>query len=217
MIITAIERRIIIYCNRITHILNNNELQSDIIKRVLHVVGAPVKTVHREMSCDEIRVISNNNMLIINGKNFYSIDYNVFLNDYVFPSKLIACYKGVCWTCTSDYNLHIMKIERKWFNYIASRRKNIEGRIYDKKRRKIRIGDCILFIPDDNGAYELLYTVVIGLRRYNSFKEMLINEGIGRVLPDVHNINEGINVYYRYYSRAEEQKYGVLAIEIDLL
>ncbi len=217
MIITTIEEKIIVYCNRVAHILSaNSDVHRDLIERISQNIGAPVRTVYKEIQCGET-CVKLNNTLTIKGRTVYSMHYNILLNDYVFPNRLIACYKGVCWTCASDYNLHVMKLEHKWFDYIASGRKNIEGRLYDEKRRRIRIGDCILFKSTSDRVDGSLYTIVIGLRRYNSFREMLISEGIERVLPGIYSINEGINVYYKYYSPVEEQKYGVLAIEVDLL
>ncbi len=218
MIITTIEERIIAYCNRVAYILNaNSDMPGDLFERISCNIGAPVKTICKEIQCGEIRVTLNNTTLTIRGEAIYSLDYNILLNDYIFPNRLIACYRSICWTCTNDYNLHVMKLEKKWFDYIVSGRKNIEGRLYDEKRRRVRIGDCVLFKSTNDRVNRLLYTIVKGLRRYNSFREMLISEGIERVLPGVHNINEGVNIYYKYYSPVEEQKYGVLAIEVDLL
>jgi len=218
MIITVIEGKIIAYCNGTAYVLSTNDnTLGDLIERFSQNIGAPVKIMYKEILCDEGLVTINDNVLTIKGRAVYSIDYNILLSNYIFPNKLIACYKGVCWTCTSDYNLHAMKLEYRWFNHIASGRKNIEGRLYDEKRRKVKIGDCILFRSTNDKVDRLLHTIVIGLRRYNSFREMLINEGIERVLPGVHSIDEGTNIYYKYYSPLEEQKYGVLAIEVDLL
>ena len=44
---------------------------------------------------------------------------------------------------------------------------------------------------------------------------MLEREGIERVLPGVHNIEEGVRIYRQFYTEEEEKNYGVVAIEIE--
>ena len=41
--------------------------------------------------------------------------------------------------------IHQMKLNNKPFNMIKNGRKNIELRLYDEKRRKLNIGDEIIF------------------------------------------------------------------------
>jgi ASC-1-like (ASCH) protein len=45
------------------------------------------------------------------------------------------------------------------------------------------------------------------LKKFNS-------EGIEKVLPDKTCLKDALEVYYRFYSKEQEKKYGVLAIEI---
>ena len=46
---------------------------------------------------------------------------------------------------------------------------------------------------------------------------MLLSEGVNRVLPSISDVDEGVNVYYKYYSREDEERYGVVAIGLGLL
>lgn len=46
---------------------------------------------------------------------------------------------------------------------------------------------------------------------------MLEKEGLENVLPGVKSIEEGIQVYRRFYDEEKEKKYGVVAIEIEPL
>ena len=39
-------------------------------------------------------------------------------------------------------------------------------------------------------------------------------EGLKRTLPGFNSINDGVNIYYSFYSKEQENMYGVLAIEI---
>ena len=48
---------------------------------------------------------------------------------------------------------------------------------------------------------------------YSSFREML-EEGIENVIPDKKSIDEATRVYYKFYSKEDEKKYGVVGIKI---
>ena len=219
MIITTIEGNIAVYCNGSTYILQDERQVSKILlEEIQNKIGAPVKSVYKEIQCDNMHVIVESNRLTIIGVHKYTVDLNLLYANYVFPDKILACFRGHCWTCSMGGNLHMMKLEYKWYEHIVSGRKTVEGRLYDEKRRKIGVGDCIVFKPVGcTRCNTLLYTVVLGLRRYRSFKEMLEREGIEHVLPDIHGLDEGIKVYREYYSVENEERYGVVAIELGLL
>ena len=46
------------------------------------------------------------------------------------------------------------------------------------------------------------------------FEEYLSMEGLRKTLPLVKTIKEGCNIYYQYYTREQEQQYGILAIYV---
>ena len=41
-------------------------------------------------------------------------------------------------------------------------------------------------------------------------------EGLKRTLPNIKTLQDGLDIYYKYYNKADEQKYKVLAIYIKL-
>jgi ASC-1-like (ASCH) protein len=47
---------------------------------------------------------------------------------------------------------------------------------------------------------------------------MMETEGIEKVLPDFTDIQDWVEkVYYKFYSSEQERKFGVLAIEVELI
>jgi ASC-1-like (ASCH) protein len=44
---------------------------------------------------------------------------------------------------------------------------------------------------------------------------MIESEGIKSVVPDKEEIQEAINVYYNFFTKEQEQKFGVVAIKIS--
>ena len=69
-------------------------------------------------------------------------------------------------------------------------------------RRKLKVGNCIKFLlrPDFTEVFE---KKVIALYTFPTF------EAVYEQFPE-----ERINNVYQYYTREEEQKYGVVAIEL---
>jgi ASC-1-like (ASCH) protein len=113
-----------------------------------------------------------------------------------------------------------MKIYRNhrfepWFGYLKSGQKTIEGRIKRGKYARIKAGDQIE-VNNENESEKVLVEV-IRMKNYPTFKDMLAREPIGRLLPGVSGIDEGLSIYREFYSQDEEIKFGVVAIEVKLL
>ena len=107
---------------------------------------------------------------------------------------------------------HNMKLVDFAFKAMKNKEKDIELRLNDEKRRKINIGDTIIFTHVDTG--EELKTKVINLYQFKTFKDMfasLDNSRFGL------NKNDTYEIMYNFYTNEEEKEYGGLAIEIELI
>ncbi len=108
--------------------------------------------------------------------------------------------------------LHKMKLRLSPFEKIKNGSKTIELRLYDEKRQKVQVGDFIEFTCLDDEKLRL-QTRVTALHRFTSFAELyasLPKEKLGYKstdTPDPNHMNE-------YYSREDQEKYGVLGIEL---
>lgn len=108
--------------------------------------------------------------------------------------------------------LHIMKLKRAPFDKIRNGSKTIELRLNDEKRQKVNIGDFIEFCCIDE-PNKRIQTRVTNLHHFNSFAELyatLPKEKLGyssEETPDPDHMNE-------YYSKEEQDQYGVLGIEL---
>lgn len=108
--------------------------------------------------------------------------------------------------------LHRMKLKLSPFEKIKMGSKTIELRLYDEKRQKVRVGDFIEFTCLDDGKPRL-QTRVTALHRFTSFAELyasLPKEKLGYNLTDTPAPNH----MDEYYSREDQEKYGVLGIEL---
>ena len=108
---------------------------------------------------------------------------------------------------------HDMKLNREPFDSIKSGTKTIEMRLYDEKRRSIKIGDIIEFTNRE--MEEKICVKVVKLHISNSFNELY--KEFDKVLLG-YNKNEiaNPNDMIKYYSKKEQEKYGVVGIEIKL-
>ena len=61
------------------------------------------------------------------------------------------------------------------------RRKTIEGRLYRGVFKNLKNGDDINFCNGD----EMIKAKIININKYDSFENMLMNEKINNILPDV--------------------------------
>jgi len=109
---------------------------------------------------------------------------------------------------------HEMRLNNEPFNSIKSGNKTIEIRLYDEKRRLIKIGDTIEFT--NRITDEKICVKVVKLHILNNFEELY--KKFDKVLLG-YNKDEiaSPNDMNKYYSKEEQEKYGVVGIEIKLL
>jgi len=115
--------------------------------------------------------------------------------------------------CLSRETTHEMKLHTSPFEKIKSGVKNIELRLFDEKRQKIRIGDNIIFTNTVNG--EKMCATVRKLHLFGSFEELYKSLPLlqcGYTAEDIDTAQP--SDMERYYSAEEQKKYGVVGIEL---
>ncbi|WP_166703927.1 ASCH domain-containing protein [Bacillus albus] len=111
--------------------------------------------------------------------------------------------------------IYEMGLYNKPFQSIQSGKKVYEVRLYDAKRQLIKRGDHIVFT---NLTTEETMTVkVMEIKRYESFKVMY--EQIDKKLLDCENdsLEEMLESTYKIYTKEQEQKWGTVAIRIEVI
>ena len=102
-----------------------------------------------------------------------------------------------------------------YFTFLKNGQKTIEGRIKKGKYTDIAPKDHIVVSKKE--STETIEVLVIGVRTYKTFKEMLSHEPLQKVLPNTNSIDAGAAIYRQFYSAEQEKQYGVVAIEITLI
>lgn len=105
--------------------------------------------------------------------------------------------------------IYRMKLQNEPFKQIKKGTKEIEIRLNDEKRKMFKINDYIEFT--NISTLEIMFVKITNLYHFESF-EKLFNNFDNSIL--------GCSSYeemYKYYSKEEENKYGILGIEIKVL
>ena len=109
--------------------------------------------------------------------------------------------------------IHTMKLHHSPFQMIKSGEKTIELRLFDEKRQQLKAGDKIAFTNTATG--ETLNTTVVKLHRFDSFKELYKSLPLLKCGYTTENVdNAKPSDMEQYYSVEEQNKYGVVGIEI---
>lgn len=110
--------------------------------------------------------------------------------------------------------IHNLKLQQKPFNSIKNKEKTIEMRLYDDKRKLIKLGDEIIFT--NIVTNEKLKTKVLSIKLFKNFEELYNNFDKTKLGYKKNEISspEDMNIYY---SVEEQKNFGVCAIEIKVI
>lgn len=107
--------------------------------------------------------------------------------------------------------IHKMKLNESPFDRIKNGTKTVEFRLYDDKRKQIKVGDKIEFskLPD---LQEKLIVEVLELYQDKTFENLFKQ----LYKEDEEEIKRKTQSMYEIYSREKEKQYGVLGIRIKI-
>lgn len=162
--------------------------------------GVCIAVIHRHDDDDDKLVV------VPEGMNFSDdeISEAVAFQEKWFSSSVIR---------TKESSSHEMRLKSEPFSLIEHGSKTVEIRLNDKKRQQIAIGDVITFTHSDDLARSIVVEVT-GLKHFKSFKE-LFNAYPPQQLGA--KSFEEYELMYQYYSKEEEQGWGVLGIEFVIV
>lgn len=113
---------------------------------------------------------------------------------------------------------HELRLHPRPFAKIRDGLKAIEMRLNDEKRRGIKVGDILTFISRETG--DTVRAAVLARLEYPTFAELVAHhspEAMGYEGDFLARLRAGDHGMYDWYGREEEQKWGVVGIEIEKL
>jgi len=114
-----------------------------------------------------------------------------------------------------------MHLDTAYFNAIKNKTKQYETRVYDLKRKKLRLLEEITFL--DRESKRMFKARIIEIAWFPDFKSAITPVGFKNVLPDALSLTEAVEIYESFPHSSEgnyqegAKKYGVLRIKFALL
>ena len=143
-------------------------------------------------------------------RNYY---YKIMKNGKKKQISKEAYEKGKQQTKTKKMIEHVSE---PWYTLISLGLKTVEGRRNKGKFKELAVGDIIEWKNDDFKPRSV-QTRVIGKVFYPTFAAYLEGEGLQKCLPGMPSLEHGLSVYYKYYTKADEAEFGVIAIQLALV
>lgn len=118
-------------------------------------------------------------------------------------------------------NLTQIQIKTEYLWLIQNGLKTVEGRKNSPTWKHLRKGVFIRFYSNETN--ETLKARIVRVTEYFNNEEgdalynYLIHEGLRNVLPNVKTYQEARNIYLNFWSIEDIQKYGMIAIQIELI
>lgn len=119
------------------------------------------------------------------------------------------------WKAKGKVPDHLMKLNQEPFDKIISGGKTIELRLNDEKRQKVRVGDTICFTCTEDSSRTVTVRVLC-LHHFADFAQLyatLPMEKCGYGTDETTNPSD----MGKYYSVEEQERYGVLGIEFEVI
>ena len=119
---------------------------------------------------------------------------------------------------------HIRHLCDPWLNFIAKKGKGIYARPYAHDVRGLKKGDYITFVNESSNIIRVITVKITDIEHFISFEEYLhavISDSkcsyltnSYKDLDSIKSVEEGIVLYREFYSKEDEQTYGVVAIKV---
>jgi len=107
-------------------------------------------------------------------------------------------------------------LSEPWFTLISLGLKTVEGRKNRGRFKEMVVGDIVEWTNDDFKPRSVI-TRITRKAEYLTFAEYLETEGLQKCLPGMPDLDTGLSVYFKYFTKQDEQEFGVVAIEIELI
>lgn len=115
-----------------------------------------------------------------------------------------------------------MNLDTIYFDYIKNGQKLYETRVYDIKRRNIKLLDKVKFI--DRGNKRRTFSAIITeLSYFDGFEEAITTVGVRKVLPNAGTVQKAVSIYHSFPHgeggtfKEGAEKYGVLRMKFKII
>jgi len=115
----------------------------------------------------------------------------------------------------SKMTIYEKNLSEPWFSLIQLKCKTVEGRLNKGDFANMKVGDIIIFANNELGFERKFEAKIKEINNYDNFEQYLQTETLAKCLPTIGNIEDGLKVYYKYYSQEDEEKYKIRAFKFE--
>ena len=112
---------------------------------------------------------------------------------------------------------HTKNLSEPWFTLVQLGIKKSEGRLNKGSFNKMKKGDIIVFENSELGYNRSYRVKITSIIKYDKFGNFIMKEKLENCVPGIDTIENGINVYRKYYSEKEEKEYKIIALRLKKL
>lgn len=121
------------------------------------------------------------------------------------------------WTIRkNNYKTNTLNLKAKYYDLIKNGEKVFEGRLNDEKRQLFNVGDEIIFYKEPE-KIESFIAVITDKILFSSFDEMAESLDKDKLGFKNKTRQEMIDTYRSFYSRENENKYGVVVFKVKVV
>ena len=103
-------------------------------------------------------------------------------------------------------------LHKEVFDIVKNGVKDVEVRLNDSKRQKLKVGDKLIFISRANDS-DRIEAEVKKLVYFKDFVEVTKNYDMKRIYLEDTTLDEYLELMNKFYSKEEQKEYGVVVIE----
>lgn len=107
-----------------------------------------------------------------------------------------------------------MHLAKQPFEQIKNGEKTVEIRLNDEKRKCLKVGDVLRFTQV--GGNETVTARIVALHSFETFLQLFSSDLFEKTGSGNMTAEQAAESMYAYYSRQQEERFGVLAIELQL-
>ena len=105
-------------------------------------------------------------------------------------------------------------LHKEVFDIVSEGVKDVEVRLNDEKRKQLKVGDKLIFISRGN-YIDQTAAIVKKLVFFKNFIEVAKAYEMKRIYLEDTTIDEYLELMNKFYSKEEQDEYGVVAIEFE--
>jgi ASC-1-like (ASCH) protein len=102
-----------------------------------------------------------------------------------------------------------------WFDFVKTGEKCYEGRCNWKQASQYKVNDILVIKHHTNPHVKEFSVFIKNIYKFDTFETALKTMGLPKILPNVLTVENGVDIYLKYYKLETQINNGILMIELS--